>query len=185
MAKERKKVETKEVVPEPPKRAERKPYVPPAPKVREPVVVPEPEPVKEEPKPKPKPKPKKKEEEPVKVEPVVVKPVKKAVVKKPSPRPEPVAPIKKLTKKQLEKKIESEKEDTSVPQLPPKKLESILVPSTPKLKRSEDKYLSIAENAKYDERKLMTDKLIRNEVVFSHYAIDNEIGYHYYRVLTK
>ncbi len=181
MAKERKKVETKEVIPEPPKRVERKPYVRPEPKSREPIVV---EPIKEEPKPKVKPKPKKKEEVPVKVEPVVVKPIKK-VVKKPNPRPEPVAPIKKLTKKQLEKKIESEKEDTSVPQLPPKKLESILVPSTPKVKRSEDKYLSIAENAKYDERKLMTDKLTRNEVVFSHYAIDNDIGYHYYRILTK
>jgi hypothetical protein len=182
MAKERKKVETKEVVPEPPKRVERKPYARPEPKPREHIIepTPEPEPIKEKPKAKPK-----KKEEPVKVEPVVVKPIKKAVVKNPSPKVEVVAPAKKLTKKQIEKQIESEKLDTSVPQLPPKKIESILVPSTPKVKRSEDKYLSIAENAKYDERKLMTDKLSRNEVVFSHYAIDNEIGFHYYRVLTK
>jgi hypothetical protein len=113
------------------------------------------------------------------------KPVKKVVVKKASPIIVKPIPIKKPTKKQIEKQIENEKIDTSVPQVVPKKNVGYMTESISKVKRSEDKYISLAENAKIEERKIMSDKVQRNEVVFSHYAIDNDIAYHYYRVLTK
>lgn len=120
---------------------------------------------------------------------VVTKSVqRKPITKKPRPvivKPVKPAPVKKLTKKQIEKQIEQEKVDNSVPQVVPKKTIDFMVESTTKVKRSEDKYVSLAENAKQEERKLMTEKLQKNEVVFSHYAIDNDIAYHYYRVLTK
>jgi hypothetical protein len=120
---------------------------------------------------------------------VVVKSVqRKPITKRPKPvivKPEKPAPEKKLTKKQIEKQIEQEKIDASVPQQTPKKIEKFMVESTPSTKRSDDKYLSIKENANIDERKLMTDRIQKNEVVFSHYAIDNEHGVHYYRVLIK
>lgn len=110
----------------------------------------------------------------------ITKRSKPVVVKPPKP-----APVKKLTKKQIEKQIEQEKVDASVPQQAPKKTENFMFDSIPSTKRSDDKYLSIKENAKADERKLMTDKIHKNEIVFSHYAIDNDQGVHYYRVLTK
>jgi hypothetical protein len=120
---------------------------------------------------------------------VVAKSVqRKPITKKPKPvivKIEKPAPEKKLTKKQIEKQIEQEKIDASVPQQAPKKTEKLMVESTPSTRRSDDKYLSIKENANIDERKLMTDRIQKNEVVFSHYAIDNEYGTHYYRVLTK
>lgn len=112
----------------------------------------------------------------------------KPIAKRPKPvivKPEKPAPVKKLTKKQIEKQIEQEKVDASVPQQAPKKTENFMFESTPSTKRSDDKYLSIKENANADERKLMSDKVHKNEVAFSHYAIDNELGVHYYRVLTK
>jgi len=111
----------------------------------------------------------------------------KQVIKKPKPtivKAEKPAPVKKLTPKQIEKQIEREKEDTSVPQVIPKKTGSIMVESTTP-RRSDDKYLSLKENALMEERRLMAEKVHKNEVVFSHYAIDNELGVHYYRILTK
>lgn len=112
----------------------------------------------------------------------------KPIEKKPKPvivKVEKPAPVKKLTKKQIEKQIEQEKVDVSVPQQAPKKTEKFMVESTPSTKRSEDKYVSIKENANMDERKIMADKVQKNEVAFSHYAIDNEHGVHYYRILIK
>ena len=112
----------------------------------------------------------------------------KLITKKPKiviVKPEKQAPVKKLTKKQIEKQIEDEKVDISVPQVIPKKNTDFMVESLTKVKRSEDKYVSLAENAKQEERKLIIDKIQKNEIVFSHYAIDNDISYHYYRILTK
>lgn len=124
-------------------------------------------------------------EEP-KVEPVTkVKPIPKAprkTVLKPEP---PKAPVKKLTKKQIEKQIEQEKVDVSVPQVAPKKTENFIMDSIPSTKRSEDKYIRIATNAPMDERKVIADKVTKNEVSLSHYAIDGELGFHYYLVIKK
>ena len=138
------------------------------------------EPIKPEPKKRvrkaPEPKP-----EPVKEVKPIVKKAPKPVVKK----VEVVAPVKKLTKKQIEKQIEQEKVDVSVPQVAPKRSDNFIMDSTPSTKRSEDKYLRIATNAPMDERKLMSDKVAKNEVSLSHYAIDGELGFHYYLVIKK
>lgn len=152
---------------------------PPEPIVNEAIATPEPSPSKTRTRKTAIP------EEPV-VAPKVVQ--RKPITKRPKPvivKPEKPAPVKKLTKKQIEKQIEQEKVDASVPQQAPKKTENFMFESTPSTKRSDDKYLSIKENANADERKLMSDKVHKNEVAFSHYAIDNELGVHYYRVLTK
>lgn len=165
----------------------------------------EPEPVVNEiiVEPEPRPKAKRARKSPIPPEPVVTRkgkakaeprvdvevPEKKLSRKPIEKKPKPVivkpVPEKKLTKKQIEKQIEQEKVDVNVPQQTPKKTEKFMVESTPSTKRSEDKYLSLKEDAKIDERKLMTDKIQKNEVIFSHYAIDNELGVHYYRVLIK
>lgn len=191
MAKERKKVEPiiEEPIPVVKKRLERKLYIRPIPKIKdipieEEIIIPE---IIIE-------LPKTRKKTPLKKEPIIEviksKP-KKTIVKKEVPKGrvvktlEKVIPIKKLTKKQIEKQNEQEKEDLSVPQVLPKKNEPMIVESIPKVKRSEDKYISVAENAKMDERKIIADKVFKNELVFSHYSIDNDIGYHYYRVLTK
>lgn len=117
----------------------------------------------------------------------VVKPPRKQVVKKPTPIVQkPIKVVeKKLTKKQIEKQIENEKLDVSVPQQIPKKTENFMVESTTNTKRSDDKYISVCETAKIDERRLISERITKNEIVFSHYAINNEIGYYYYRVLIK
>lgn len=119
------------------------------------------------------------------VKPEIVKKPRKVVVKKPKPIVVKPDIPKKLTKKQLEKQIENEKIDNTVPQQAPKKSENFMVEATPSTKRSEDKYISISEKANIDERKIISDKIHKNEIVFSHYCINNDLGYHYYRILTK
>lgn len=168
---------------------------PPEPQVNEDIATPKPSPTKartrktaipEEPVVAPKTRAKANIGPKVEDAPKVVQ--RKPITKKPKPvviKPEKPAPVKKLTKKQIEKQIEQEKVDATVPQQAPKKTENFMFESTPSTKRSDDKYLSIKENANADERKLMSDKVHKNEVAFSHYAIDNEHGVHYYRVLTK
>lgn len=168
---------------------------PPEPVVNEVIATPEPSPKKTRERKTPIPtepvvarKGKAKAEPRVDVEVPAKKLPRKPIEKKPKPvivKVEKPAPVKKLTKKQIEKQIEQEKVDISVPQQAPKKTEKFMVESTPSTKRSDDKYLSIKENAKIDERKLMSDRVQKNEVTFSHYAIDNEQGVHYYRVLIK
>lgn len=54
-----------------------------------------------------------------------------------------------------------------------------------KPKRSECTYIRIAMGASMEERKEITDRVAKNELKLSHYAMDNEIGYHYYEVLKK
>lgn len=140
------------------------------------------EPIKPEPK-----KRRKKPIEPIKVEPIKakVRPIIKTAPKKIVKKVEVIAPVKKLTPKQIEKQIEREKADTSVPQVAPKKNDNFIMDSTPSIKRSEDKYLRVASNATMEERKLMADKVNKNEVSLSHYAIDGELGFHYYLVIKK
>jgi len=52
-------------------------------------------------------------------------------------------------------------------------------------KPNSDKYIRICEDASSDERRLITDKLGRGDIVFGYYAIDNDKGYHYYLILKK
>lgn len=52
-------------------------------------------------------------------------------------------------------------------------------------KPSLDKYVRICEDANSDERRLITDKLGRGDIVFGYYAIDNDKGYHYYLITKK
>lgn len=189
MAKERKRVEPKVVEQPKPRVKERiAPNEAPKPEPRKRIQI---EPIEEvisiiEEEPI-KPEPKKRVRKPI-AKPEPVKEVKPIVKKAPKPvvkKVEVVVPVKKLTKKQIEKQIEQEKVDVSVPQVAPKRSDNFIMDSTPSTKRSEDKYLRIATNAPMDERKIMSDKVAKNEVSLSHYAIDGELGFHYYLVIKK
>jgi hypothetical protein len=61
----------------------------------------------------------------------------------------------------------------------------LLSASDTKPRRSEDKYIRIVMGAKPEERKEITDKLAKGEIVFGYYGIDGDDGYHYYRIIKK
>jgi hypothetical protein len=41
-------------------------------------------------------------------------------------------------------------------------------------------YVRLAEDASADEKKLITDKVVKGELTFSHYAFDTNKGFFYY-----
>ena len=43
-----------------------------------------------------------------------------------------------------------------------------------------EKYVRLAEDATSDERKVITDKVAKGELTYSHYAFDTTKGYFYY-----
>lgn len=54
-----------------------------------------------------------------------------------------------------------------------------------KAKRSENKYVRIALDAKADERNAFTEKVKAGELKLAYYATDGDKGYHYYLVTKK
>jgi hypothetical protein len=54
-----------------------------------------------------------------------------------------------------------------------------------KPKKSEDKYVRVALDAKADERNEFTTRVKNGELKYAYYATDNDKGYHYYLVLKK
>lgn len=109
---------------------------------------------------------------------------------------------KKVEKEVIpEVKVRKRAEKEIVPEIAPKKRteaekpkplinedgvsNEFLTSTETKPKRSEDKYVRIAMGCKPEERKEITDKVNKGELVFGYYAIDNEIGYHYYRIVKK
>jgi len=104
---------------------------------------------------------------------VAQKPIKKAEPKKrdePLPKPKPVAKGKKKIVKEV----------VIVPE-PIVVSGNFMKNETPKPK-STDKYVRLATNASPEKRKEINDKVIKHELQLAYYAIDNEVGYHYYLV---
>lgn len=58
-------------------------------------------------------------------------------------------------------------------------------PTEPKAKRSENKYVRIALDAKAEERNEFSQKVKNGELKYAYYATDNDKGYHYYLVIKK
>lgn len=139
---------------------------------------------------------KKAEKKPVlKVEP------KKRVEPKPVPKVEPkkrtevkleVKPEPKTSKAKVEtknKKVEVKPKVETKPvvkNVEKKVLNPFISESTEtKPKRSENKYVRLALDAKPDERKEFSEKVQKGELKLAFYAIDNDKGYHYYLVIKK
>jgi hypothetical protein len=55
----------------------------------------------------------------------------------------------------------------------------------PKTKKSENKYVRIALDAKQEERNEFSQKVNNGELKYAYYATDNDKGYHYYLVIKK
>lgn len=116
-------------------------------------------------KPVPKVEPKKRVEVKAEVKPKEVVPKTKAKVEA---KPKEVAP--KPVVKEVEKKV-------STP--------FITEATDAKPKRSENKYVRIALDAKPEEKKEFSEKVQKGELKLACYAIDGDKGYHYYLVIKK
>jgi hypothetical protein len=106
--------------------------------------------------------------------------------KKVDPKPiNKVEPKKRVEPKQVEKPTPKKREET-VEQTTPKKM---VIPSKtsdePKTKKSENKYVRIALDAKQEERNEFSQKVKNGELKYAYYATDNDKGYHYYLVIKK
>lgn len=107
---------------------------------------------------------------------------------------------KKADKKPVPK-VEPKKrvEATPVPKVEPKKRAVVKAPTKPvveevvnptieateKVKRSENKYVRIAYDAKPEEKKEFNDKVQKGELKLACYAVDGEKAYYYYLVIKK
>jgi hypothetical protein len=61
----------------------------------------------------------------------------------------------------------------------------IILETTEKVKRSENKYVRLAYDAKPEEKKEFSDKVQKGELKLACYAIDSDKGYYYYLVIKK
>ena len=58
-------------------------------------------------------------------------------------------------------------------------------PEEPKPKKSENKYVRLALDAKGEERNAIVEKVKSGELKLAYYATENDKGYHYYLVIKK
>ena len=104
---------------------------------------------------------------------------------------------KKADKKPVPK-VEPKKrvEPTPVPKVEPKKravvkpviaepVKPVIAEPTEKVKRSENKYVRIAYDAKPEEKKEFSEKVQKGELKLACYAVDGEKAYYYYLVTKK
>lgn len=94
--------------------------------------------------------------------------------KKKKSKPKPI--VKQEPKKRLDEKVKTTDYKNKVMDF---------VEEKTKVKKSEDKYIRIALDAKLDERKPIIEKVINGELKLAYYAIDNDKGYHYYQIIKK
>lgn len=124
---------------------------------------------------------KKVEKKPVaKVEP------KKRVEPKPVPKVEPKkrTEVQPKAKAEVQPKVEPKAEVK--PKVEKKVANSFITESSePKPKKSENKYVRIALDAKAEDKKEFSEKVQKGELKLAYYAIDNDKGYHYYLVIKK
>jgi len=123
-----------------------------------------------EPKPVPKVEPKKRVEVKAEVKPKEVAPKTKAKAevkpKEVTSKPVAVKPVVKEVEKKVSTPFITEATDA-------------------KPKRSENKYVRIALDAKPEEKKEFSEKVQKGELKLACYAIDGDKGYHYYLVIKK
>jgi hypothetical protein len=95
-------------------------------------------------------------------------------------------------------KVEPKKrvEPTPVPKVEPKKravvkpvivepVKPVIAEPTEKVKRSENKYVRIAYDAKPEEKKEFSEKVQKGELKLACYAVDGDKAYYYYLVIKK
>lgn len=97
---------------------------------------------------------------------------------------------KRGEKKEIPKVVPKKRVEVILPEIKPIVISPVIIepeikePKT-RAKPNFDKYIRICEDANSDERRLITDKLSRGEIVFGYYAIDNDKSYHYYLIIKK
>jgi len=93
---------------------------------------------------------------------------------------EPKPIVKTEPKKRVSEPVakETPKKEVKVQQKVEEPVES-------KTKRSENKYVRIALDAKAEERNEFSQKVKNGELKYAFYATDNDKGYHYYLVIKK
>ena len=93
---------------------------------------------------------------------------------------------KKVEKKpviQVEPKKRVEPVPTVVEKTKVEPKEKVEVKAEPKTKRSENKYIRLALDAKMEERKAISERIQKGELKLAFYATDSDVGYHYYLVI--
>jgi len=98
--------------------------------------------------------------------------------KKPIPEEVVIPPKKTLSKAEEVKEM---LEKLNGPKIP---ISERVGPAKAK-KLSEDKYIRVAENAGMEKFKEMSDRIQNKSLQWAFYAIDNDIGYHYYLELKQ
>jgi len=101
--------------------------------------------------------------------------------KKPVPKVEP----KKRVEPTPVAKVEPKKRVVTTPTPVVKEIVNPSIEATEKVKRSENKYVRIAYDAKPEEKKEFSEKVQRGELKLACYAVDGDKSYYYYLVLKK
>lgn len=109
--------------------------------------------------------------------------------KKPIPVIEPkkrveATPIPKVEPKKREK-VEIKPVLKEVVKGVIKPIEVEVIEPEPRFKRSENKYIKLALDAKAEEKKEFSDKVNKGELRFAFFGLDGDKGYHHYLVLKK
>ena len=104
--------------------------------------------------------------------------------KKPVPKVEPKKRVEPTPVPKVEPKKRGEVKPV-VPLIEKKVSASFIVDDEPKTKRSENKYVRIAYDAKPEEKKEFNEKVQKGELKLACYAVDGDKAYYYYLVTKK
>lgn len=103
--------------------------------------------------------------------------------KKPVPKVEPKKRVEPTPVPKVEPKKRAEVKPTTKPVI--KEIVNPTIEATEKVKRSENKYVRIAYDAKPEEKKEFNDKVQKGELKLACYAVDGDKAYYYYLVIKK
>lgn len=103
----------------------------------------------------------------------------KKAEKKPVPKVEP----KKRVEATPVSKVEPKKRVVTKPVV--KEIVNPTIEATEKVKRSENKYVRIAYDAKPEEKNEFNEKVQKGELKLACYAVDGDKAYYYYLVIKK
>lgn len=112
----------------------------------------------------------------------------KKAEKKPVPKVEPKKRVETDSTTIVEPKksvVVTSKSNKVVKEVITQVVNPIILETTEKVKRSENKYVRIAYDAKPEEKKDFNDKVQKGELKLACYAIDGDKGYYYYLVNKK
>lgn len=109
--------------------------------------------------------------------------------KKPVPKVEPKKRVEPTPVPKVEPKKRAEVKSVPakpiVTQIEKKVSAPFIVDDEPKIKRSENKYVRIAYDAKPEEKKEFSEKVQKGELKLACYAVDGDKAYYYYLVTKK